>query len=122
MPVKGLTPNWHFQLIERILCHIIRIQFVHFPHDNIDVGLVRFREQEKLRACKCLEAREAKVGRFEYFNACSLVERDAEGGRREGFGDCVDTRSGQPRLRCASSIQLRMHHTREMCQQGLVGR
>lgn len=122
MPVKGLTPNWHFQLIERILCHIISIQFVHFPHDNIDVGLVRFREQEKLRACKRLEAREAKVGRFEYFNACSLVERDAEGGRREGFGDCVDTRSGQPRLRCGPLIQLRMHHTREMCQQGLVGR
>ena len=91
MPIKRLTPNRHFQLIERIFRHIIRVQLVHFPYDDIDVWLVWFRKQEKLRTCECLEARQAEVGRFEDFNACSLIGWYAEGGRRERFGDCVDT-------------------------------
>ena len=107
MSVKSFTPNWHLQLIERILGHIIRIQFVHLPHDNIDIRLMWFREQEKLGARKCLEAGKAKVGGFEDFDARTLVGRDAKGGRREGFGDCVNTPSGQLRLR---DIWIRDNH------------
>ena len=90
MPIKRLTPYRHFQLIERILGHIIRIQFVHLPHDDIDIWLVWFREQEKLRARKCLEASKAEVGRFEDFDAGSLIGWNAEGRRRERLGDCMD--------------------------------
>ena len=95
MPIKRLTPNWHFQLIEGIFCHIIRIQFVQLSHDDINIWLMWLREQEKLGAGKCLEAGKAEVGRFEDFNACSLIGWNAEGGRSKRFGDCVDTWSDQ---------------------------
>ena len=95
MPIKRLTPDWHFQLIEGILCHIIRIQFVQLSHDDINIWLMWLREQKKLGAGKCLEAGEAEVGRFEDFNACSLIGWNAQGGRRKRCGDCVDTWSNQ---------------------------
>ena len=44
MSIKRLAPNRHLQLIERILRHIIRIQFVQLPYHYIDVWLVWFRE------------------------------------------------------------------------------
>ena len=91
MPIKCFTPNWHFQLIEGVLRHIVRIQLVHLPCDDIDVWLVWLGEQEKLCARKCLEASQAEMGRLEDFNACSLVGWNAKGGRRERFGDRVDT-------------------------------
>ena len=91
MSIKRLTPDWHLQLIERVLRHIVRIQFVHLPDDDINIWLMWFSEQEELGACKRLEAAKAKMGGFEDFNACSLVGWNAERGRGERFGDCVDT-------------------------------
>lgn len=44
MPIKRLTPDRHLQLIERIFRHVIRVQFVHLPYDDIDIWLVWFRE------------------------------------------------------------------------------
>lgn len=79
MPIKRFTPNRHFQLIERILCHIIRIQFVHPPYDDVNVWLVWLCEQEKLRACERLEASQAEMGGFEDLNTRSLVGWNAEG-------------------------------------------
>ena len=61
MSIECLTSNRHFQLIERVLCHIVRVQFVHLPRDDINIRLMWLREQEKLRARKCLEARKAEV-------------------------------------------------------------
>lgn len=122
MPIKSFTPNRHFQLIERILRHIIRIQFVHLPNDDIDVWLVWFREQEKLRTSKCLEASQAEVGRFEDFDACSLVGWNAERGRGERFGDGVDTEAGQFRSDRGLAVWHGIDHTHEMCLQALEGR
>lgn len=100
MAIKRFTPDWHFQLIERILRHVICVQFVHFPYDDIHIGLVRFREEEKLSARECLEAGQAEMGRFEDFDACSLVGWNAKGGWCQRFGDCVDTRMGQRQGKC----------------------
>ena len=94
MPIKRLTPDRHLQLIERILCHIIRIQLIHFPNNDIHIWLMWFSEQQEFCTREGLEAREAEVGRFEDFNACSLVGRYAKGGGRERFGDCMDTEGG----------------------------
>ena len=121
MSIKRLTPNRHFQLIERILRHVIRVQFVHLPSDNIDIWLMWFREQEELRAGKCLETSQTEVGGFEDFNARSLVGWDAEGGRRERLGNCVDTGSGQLRSIYRLAIRLGTDYTRETCLRAPVG-
>ena len=49
MPIKRLTPNRHFHLIERILHHIVRIQLIYPPQYPIDIRLLRFREDQELR-------------------------------------------------------------------------
>ena len=95
MPIKRLAPDWHFQLIEGILCHIIRVQLVQLFHDDINVWLMWLREEEKLGAGERLEAGKAEVGRFEDFNACSLIGWNAQWRRCERFGDCVDTWNDQ---------------------------
>ena len=94
MPLKSLTPHRHLRLIKRILHHVVRIQLVDPPHDNLHIGLARFREQQELRARERLEARQAEEGSFEDFDARALLGGDVEGGRGERFGDGVNAVEG----------------------------
>ena len=79
MPLKCLTPYRHLRLIKRILHHVIGIQLVDAPHNDLDVRLLRLRKQEEFRAREGLEAGQAEEGALEDFEA-------GEGGAREGGG------------------------------------
>lgn len=90
MSVKRLTSNWHLHLIERVLGHIIRVQLVHLPNDQIYVRLLRFREQQEFSTANGLKTRQAKKRGLEHFEARTLEGREVEKGGRERFGDCVN--------------------------------
>ncbi len=80
MPLKSLTSDRHLQLIERILHDIITVQFINSLHNNINIRLLRLREQQKLRPRKRLKASEPKRRAFKHLNAGSLGEGDIQGG------------------------------------------
>lgn len=90
MPIESLTPNRHFQLVKRILRHIIGIKLVDLPHSNIHIRLMWFAEKQKLYTGEGLEAGKAEERRFEDFDAGALRGREGEGGGGEGFRYCVD--------------------------------
>ena len=55
MTIKGLAFDGHIDLIERILHHVIGVQLVHATEDDVDVRLMRLREQEELGPGQGLE-------------------------------------------------------------------
>lgn len=60
MPIKSLTPNRHFHLIKWIFGDVIREQLIHFPHDQIHIGLLWLREQQELDSANGLERGQAE--------------------------------------------------------------
>src|SRR5438105_1655623 len=68
-PIKLLTSDRHLDCIKRILHHIVRIQLVYLLHHGIDIRLLGFCKEQKLRASLRLEALDAEVAGFEDFEA-----------------------------------------------------
>lgn len=67
MSVKGFTFDRHIDLIERVLHHIIRVELVHPSNDDIDVRLMRLREEQEFGARHRLEALQSEVLALEHF-------------------------------------------------------
>ncbi|MCJ1240400.1 hypothetical protein MMC14_008402 [Varicellaria rhodocarpa] len=67
MPIEALAPDRHLDLIEGVLHHVIGVQLVDPPHDDLDVRLLRLGEQEELGPRERLEAGQAEEGRLEDF-------------------------------------------------------
>lgn len=86
MPIKRLTPNRHIQLIKRILHNKVRIQLIHLPQHDIDIGRQRIGKQQELGPRQRLEAGEAEPVGFEDLEA---------GGRDAGDGESVGGRGGR---------------------------
>lgn len=87
MPIERLAPHRHLRLVERILHHVVGVQFVDAAHGRIHVRLLRLREEQELRAGDRLEAGEAEERRFEDFDAREGGARDGGvGGAEEGRG------------------------------------
>lgn len=81
MPIPRLGSDRHLDLIEGVLHDVVRIQLIHFSQNHIHVRLMRFREQEELRAGQSLEARQAKRLAFEDLEAGLGGWRDGKRGR-----------------------------------------
>lgn len=94
MPIKRLAPDGHLQLVKRVLHHIIGVELVNLPHDQIHVRLMRFREEQELGAAEGLEAGESEEGRLEHFQPRALQGGGSERGRRERFCYRVDAGGG----------------------------
>lgn len=94
MPIPRLTPDRHLHLIKRVLHDKVGIQLVHLPHNDIDVGLMRLREEEELGPRQGLEAGQAERLAFEDLEAGLRIRGDVQGGWGEGFGDRVDAMKG----------------------------
>ena len=92
MPIKRLAPHRHLQLIERVLHHIVRVQLINAPHDDLHVRLLRLREEQELGARHRLEAGQAEERRLQHLDA---RERGARQRRRGGR----DQRRGRERAR-----------------------
>jgi hypothetical protein len=60
MSIKRLTPDGHLHLIEWVLGHIIRVQLVHLPHDQIHIRLLRLCEQQELGTADSLKRSQAE--------------------------------------------------------------
>ena len=70
MPIEALAPDGHLGLIEGVLHHVIGVQLVDPPHDDLDVGLLGLGEEEELGPRECLETGQAEEGRLEDFETC----------------------------------------------------
>ena len=83
MPIKSLAPNRHLRLIEWILHNVVRIKLVHPPHDDIDIRLLRLREEQKLSPADRLEAGQPEQRALQDLEAGELRARYR---RRPGVG------------------------------------
>ncbi len=61
MPIKGLAFDRHIKLVKGILHNVVRVQLVHPADDHIHIGLVRFGEEQELRAREGLEALQPEI-------------------------------------------------------------
>lgn len=61
MSIKRLTLDRHIHLIEGILQHIVRVELIHLPYDDIHIRLMGFREEEELGASQRLKALKTKM-------------------------------------------------------------
>lgn len=73
--VKRLTAHRHFQLVERVLHHVVRIQLVNLVHDRLHIAAHRVGEEQELRARQRLEARQPEPVRLEELQACGWNAR-----------------------------------------------
>ena len=58
------TPNGHIRMPERILGHVVRVEFIDLAHDDVHVWLMRLSEKEEFDAGNGLEASHAEQGRL----------------------------------------------------------
>lgn len=79
MAIERLTPDRHLQTIKRILHHIIRVELVHLAHDNVDIRLLRLREEQKLGPRHRLEARQPEQPGLQHLEPGELTARDRLG-------------------------------------------
>ena len=91
-PLKRLAPHRHFQLVKRVLHHIVCVQFIDLPHYNIHIRLLRFRKEKEFGARDGLETRHAEKSAFEDFETGERGAgyRGAYGSRGDGAGDSMD--------------------------------
>lgn len=71
MSIKRFTPDRHFQLIERILHDIVRIQLVDLVHDRVDIAAHRVGEEQELGPGQRLETSQSESICLKEFQSCS---------------------------------------------------
>ena len=69
MPIKCLASHWHFNLIERILHHIVGIELIDPLNDCVHAARQRIREQQELCTRQGLETCQSKLVGLEVVQA-----------------------------------------------------
>lgn len=67
MPIKGLAPHRHLELVERVLHHVVGIQLIDLVHDRVHAAGQGVGEEQEFRPSQRLEARQAEFIRLEEF-------------------------------------------------------
>jgi len=67
MSVECFAPHRHFQLVEGILHHVVRIQFVDLIDDDLHVARHGVGKEQKFGAGQRLEACQSELVRLEVF-------------------------------------------------------
>ncbi len=61
MTIKRFTLDRHINLIERIFHDIVGVELIDTPHDDVDVGLIGFGEEQEFGPRQGLEALHPEV-------------------------------------------------------------
>lgn len=69
MPIKCLASHWHFNLIEWILHHIVRIELVNFLDDRVHATSQGIREQQEFCPRQGLKTGQSKLVGLEIIQA-----------------------------------------------------
>lgn len=72
MPIKDLGANRHFQLIKRVLHHIVRVQLVDPLDNRLHIRLRRLREEQEFHATDRLKTRQPEQARLQHLDAGEL--------------------------------------------------
>lgn len=67
MSIKRFTSHRHFQLVERVFHHVVRIQVVNLVDDGFHIAGHGVREKQEFSAGQRLEARQSELVRLEIF-------------------------------------------------------
>ena len=65
MPIEGFASHRHFNLVERILHHKVRIELIDLLHDCVHVSSQGIRKQQEFRPRQSLEAGQTELVRLE---------------------------------------------------------